>query len=153
MYDLLTNFHFVFGFPCFFSVTGEKILDPFEMGDFGTAATPQDIENAIGLLDKRILEMKFEIELLKKSRFTLLAFRAHLVQNMKPIVPTVIPHIKSFTGMVELKVRMDGRAKFSIYKSLMGLIINYGRRRIQGKLKNGKLQMLVYANYIKLYGV
>ncbi|KAF5274827.1 hypothetical protein FQR65_LT00410 [Abscondita terminalis] len=32
--------------------------DPFEMGDFGTAATPQDIENAIGLLDKRILEMK-----------------------------------------------------------------------------------------------
>lgn len=29
------------------------------MGDFGNAgATPQDIENAIGLLDKRILEMK-----------------------------------------------------------------------------------------------
>ncbi|KAJ8966334.1 hypothetical protein NQ314_003602 [Rhamnusium bicolor] len=40
------------------SVTSGKILDPFEMGDFGTAATPQDIENAIGLLDKRILEMK-----------------------------------------------------------------------------------------------
>ena len=35
-----------------------KILDPFEMGDFGSAATPQDIENAIGLLDKRIMEMK-----------------------------------------------------------------------------------------------
>ncbi|KAF5301622.1 hypothetical protein FQA39_LY10669 [Lamprigera yunnana] len=35
-----------------------KISDPFEMGDFGTADTPQDIENAIGLLDKRILEMK-----------------------------------------------------------------------------------------------
>ncbi|GJQ88377.1 putative phosphotyrosine-binding domain, phosphotyrosine-interaction (PI) domain protein [Trypoxylus dichotomus] len=35
-----------------------KILDPFEMGDFGTVATSQDIENAIGLLDKRILEMK-----------------------------------------------------------------------------------------------
>lgn len=35
-----------------------KTSDPFEMGDFGTAATPQDIENAIGLLDKRILEMK-----------------------------------------------------------------------------------------------
>lgn len=28
------------------------------MGDFGTAATSQDIENAIGLLDKRIEEMK-----------------------------------------------------------------------------------------------
>lgn len=28
------------------------------MGDFGNVATPQDIENAIGLLDKRILEMK-----------------------------------------------------------------------------------------------
>lgn len=28
------------------------------MGDFGSAATPQDIENAIGLLDKRIEEMK-----------------------------------------------------------------------------------------------
>ncbi|KAI4468746.1 ankyrin repeat and sterile alpha motif domain-containing protein 1 [Holotrichia oblita] len=35
-----------------------KILDPFEMGDFATVATSQDIENAIGLLDKRILEMK-----------------------------------------------------------------------------------------------
>lgn len=35
-----------------------KILDPFEMGDFGTVATSQDIENAIGLLDKRILEMR-----------------------------------------------------------------------------------------------
>nr|CAI5844037.1 unnamed protein product [Callosobruchus analis] len=40
------------------SITSGKILDPFEMGDFGTAATPQDIENAIGLLDKRIMEMK-----------------------------------------------------------------------------------------------
>ncbi|XP_018330922.2 PTB domain-containing adapter protein ced-6 [Agrilus planipennis] len=40
------------------SITSAKILDPFEMGDFGSAATPQDIENAIGLLDKRILEMK-----------------------------------------------------------------------------------------------
>ncbi|XP_018564460.1 PTB domain-containing adapter protein ced-6 isoform X2 [Anoplophora glabripennis] len=40
------------------SVTSGKILDPFEMGDFGNAATPQDLENAIGLLDKRILEMK-----------------------------------------------------------------------------------------------
>lgn len=28
------------------------------MGDFGNAATQQDIENAIGLLDKRILEMR-----------------------------------------------------------------------------------------------
>ncbi|CAG9855818.1 unnamed protein product [Phyllotreta striolata] len=37
---------------------GTKALDPFEMGDFGSAPTPQDIENAIGLLDKRILEMK-----------------------------------------------------------------------------------------------
>lgn len=34
------------------------MVDPFEMGDFGMAASPQDIENAIGLLDKRILEMK-----------------------------------------------------------------------------------------------
>ncbi|RZC31871.1 PTB domain-containing adapter protein ced-6 [Asbolus verrucosus] len=40
------------------NVTNEKILDPFEMGDFSSAATSQDIENAIGLLDKRILEMK-----------------------------------------------------------------------------------------------
>ncbi|XP_019868451.2 PTB domain-containing adapter protein ced-6 [Aethina tumida] len=41
------------------SITSGKIVDPFEMGDFGNAgATPQDIENAIGLLDKRILEMK-----------------------------------------------------------------------------------------------
>ncbi|CAH1105491.1 unnamed protein product [Psylliodes chrysocephalus] len=40
------------------SLTSNKMLDPFEMGDFGTAPTPQDIENAIGLLDKRILEMK-----------------------------------------------------------------------------------------------
>lgn len=40
------------------SMSSAKILDPFEMGDFGSAATPQDIENAIGLLDKRILEMK-----------------------------------------------------------------------------------------------
>lgn len=31
------------------------------MGDFGTAASSQDIENAIGLLDKRILEMKVKI--------------------------------------------------------------------------------------------
>lgn len=35
-----------------------KVSDPFEMGDFSTAPTSQDIENAIGLLDKRILEMK-----------------------------------------------------------------------------------------------
>lgn len=41
-----------------YSITSSKLLDPFEMGDFGTAATSQDIENAIGLLDKRILEMK-----------------------------------------------------------------------------------------------
>ncbi|CAH0551893.1 unnamed protein product [Brassicogethes aeneus] len=42
------------------STTSAKILDPFEMGDFGgtSSATPQDIENAIGLLDKRIMEMK-----------------------------------------------------------------------------------------------
>ncbi|CAH1163547.1 unnamed protein product [Phaedon cochleariae] len=40
------------------SITSSKILDPFEMGDFGMTPTPQDIENAIGLLDKRILEMK-----------------------------------------------------------------------------------------------
>ncbi|KAF2897320.1 hypothetical protein ILUMI_08858, partial [Ignelater luminosus] len=40
------------------SANSAKISDPFEMGDFGSAATPQDIENAIGLLDKRILEMK-----------------------------------------------------------------------------------------------
>lgn len=40
------------------SPSSAKISDPFEMGDFGTAASPQDIENAIGLLDKRILEMK-----------------------------------------------------------------------------------------------
>ncbi|XP_030765145.1 PTB domain-containing adapter protein ced-6 isoform X1 [Sitophilus oryzae] len=41
------------------SATSAKILDPFEMGDFSTtSATPQDIENAIGLLDKRIMEMK-----------------------------------------------------------------------------------------------
>ena len=34
-------------------------IDPFEMGDFGgNSTTSQDIENAIGLLDKRIMEMK-----------------------------------------------------------------------------------------------
>lgn len=42
----------------FCSVNNTKTLDPFEMGDFGSAATSQDIENAIGLLDKRIEEMK-----------------------------------------------------------------------------------------------
>ncbi|XP_060526798.1 PTB domain-containing adapter protein ced-6 [Cylas formicarius] len=42
------------------SSTKPKVLDPFEMGDFGSdnSTTSQDIENAIGLLDKRILEMK-----------------------------------------------------------------------------------------------
>lgn len=40
------------------------MVDPFEMGDFGMAATPQDIENAIGLLDKRILEMKVGVNTL-----------------------------------------------------------------------------------------
>lgn len=38
--------------------SANKFFDPFEMGDFSPTATPQDIENAIGLLDKRILEMK-----------------------------------------------------------------------------------------------
>ncbi|GLV44673.1 ced-6 [Carabus blaptoides fortunei] len=38
--------------------SASKSFDPFEMGDFSPTATPQDIENAIGLLDKRILEMK-----------------------------------------------------------------------------------------------
>uniref|UniRef100_A0A6P7G2Y2 PTB domain-containing adapter protein ced-6 n=1 Tax=Diabrotica virgifera virgifera TaxID=50390 RepID=A0A6P7G2Y2_DIAVI len=38
--------------------SNNKVLDPFEMGDFATTPTSQDIENAIGLLDKRILEMK-----------------------------------------------------------------------------------------------
>lgn len=36
----------------------DKAFDPFEMGDFSSAASSQDIENAIGLLDKRIMEMK-----------------------------------------------------------------------------------------------
>ncbi|XP_044744786.1 PTB domain-containing engulfment adapter protein 1 isoform X2 [Coccinella septempunctata] len=40
------------------SLTSPKILDPFEMGDFGNTTTTQDIENALGLLDKKILEMK-----------------------------------------------------------------------------------------------
>lgn len=44
--------------PPLSSVNTGKVIDPFEMGDFGSAATPQDIENAIGLLDKRIEEMK-----------------------------------------------------------------------------------------------
>lgn len=35
-----------------------KFSDPFEMGEFSPYATPQDIENAIGMLDKKILEMK-----------------------------------------------------------------------------------------------
>lgn len=35
-----------------------KNSDPFEMGDFSPYATPQDIETAIGMLDKKILEMK-----------------------------------------------------------------------------------------------
>lgn len=49
----------------FYSITSAKILDPFEMGDFGTnAATSQDLENAIGLLDKRIMEMKVNILLI-----------------------------------------------------------------------------------------
>ncbi|ERL95686.1 hypothetical protein D910_00116, partial [Dendroctonus ponderosae] len=40
------------------SITSSKI-DPFEMGDFGANVTmSQDIENAIDLLDKKILEMK-----------------------------------------------------------------------------------------------
>lgn len=36
--------------------------DPFEMGEFGastvTNPSQQELENAIGLLDKRLLEMK-----------------------------------------------------------------------------------------------
>ncbi|XP_022921205.2 PTB domain-containing adapter protein ced-6 [Onthophagus taurus] len=41
------------------SVSSSKSIDPFEMGDFGSAqASQQDLENAIGLLDKRLLEMK-----------------------------------------------------------------------------------------------
>jgi len=40
------------------SISSSK-TDPFEMGDFGShLTTSQDIENAIGLLDKRIMEMK-----------------------------------------------------------------------------------------------
>ncbi|XP_066249171.1 PTB domain-containing engulfment adapter protein 1-like [Euwallacea similis] len=40
------------------SISSSKI-DPFEMGDFGAnMTTSQDIENAIGLVDKRIMEMK-----------------------------------------------------------------------------------------------
>lgn len=40
-----------------------EITDPFEMGEFGSdnvnsTATHQELENAIGLLDKRISEMK-----------------------------------------------------------------------------------------------
>lgn len=39
--------------------TSSSKIDPFEMGDFGAnLTTSQDIENAIGLLDKRIMEMK-----------------------------------------------------------------------------------------------
>nr|XP_023024285.1 PTB domain-containing engulfment adapter protein 1 [Leptinotarsa decemlineata] len=40
------------------SLNSGKILDPFEMGDFATTPTSQDIENAIGLLDRRLMEMK-----------------------------------------------------------------------------------------------
>lgn len=62
------------------------MVDPFEMGDFGMAASPQDIENAIGLLDKRILEMKvgtylqnlwdgYYINIIFVNTFCLLRFR------------------------------------------------------------------------------
>lgn len=54
LFDITIHVFYLF---IFFSISA-KILDPFEMGDFGTVATSQDIENAIGLLDKRILEMK-----------------------------------------------------------------------------------------------
>jgi len=40
------------------SPNSAKVIDPFEMGDFNNAASQQELENAIGLLDKRILEMK-----------------------------------------------------------------------------------------------
>ena len=45
------------------SKNNELLTDPFEMGEFETAtvnstATHQELENAIGLLDKRLLEMK-----------------------------------------------------------------------------------------------
>ncbi|KAG5893227.1 hypothetical protein JTB14_013389 [Gonioctena quinquepunctata] len=40
------------------SLSSAKILDPFEMGEFAITPSPQDIENAIGLLDKKLLEMK-----------------------------------------------------------------------------------------------
>ncbi|KAL3286423.1 hypothetical protein HHI36_000931 [Cryptolaemus montrouzieri] len=50
--------HFNPGSPSSNSLSSPKILDPFEMGDFGNTTTTQDIENALGLLDKRILEMK-----------------------------------------------------------------------------------------------
>ncbi|KAF7270174.1 PTB domain-containing adapter protein ced-6 isoform X2 [Rhynchophorus ferrugineus] len=56
--DLLSQFNQTTPVITPTSASSAKILDPFEMGDFSTSATPQDIENAIGLLDKRIMEMK-----------------------------------------------------------------------------------------------
>lgn len=46
--------------------------DPFEMGEFGASTVPsnpsqQELENAIGLLDKRLLEMKVIYILSKKD--------------------------------------------------------------------------------------
>lgn len=35
-----------------------KMIDPFEMGEFIPSASPQDIENAIGQLERKIMEMK-----------------------------------------------------------------------------------------------
>lgn len=47
------------------SSSNNDFNDPFEMGEFGNLSlsntSPQDLENAIGLLDKRLLEMKVNI--------------------------------------------------------------------------------------------
>lgn len=48
-------------------ITNNHFNDPFEMGEFGvntpqlSSPSQQDLENAIGLLDKRLLEMKVRV--------------------------------------------------------------------------------------------
>lgn len=55
--------------------------DPFEMGEFSSfssisSPSQQELENAIGLLDKRILEMK-----VKHVKFTIIGVVASMVKR------------------------------------------------------------------------
>lgn len=54
-----------------FSPISNSSADPFGMGDFGASGTEPsqvELENAIGLLDRKILEMKVSLDELRVSK-------------------------------------------------------------------------------------